>query len=152
MKLYSQRDSRWAELKLGESNLTMGRFGCTTTAISMLTTYFHPDRTPAEIIDKQNPYHIQYTKDGLIIWNTCRFENFTFYLRTQGRNDTEIQRHLKDPNLAVILEVADHSHWVLPVSYLPILGYKAADPWVGDYCNVLKRYKNITGAAYFRRK
>ena len=36
----SQRDPQWGDLKLGESNLTINRWGCTTTALSMLSDYF----------------------------------------------------------------------------------------------------------------
>ena len=155
MILYSQRDPSWAELKLGDSPLTMGRYGCTTSCIAMLSTYFQPfiPYTPGSIINASQPRHLRYTAPGgLILWPSAKFEHFAFYRRVYERNDAEIQRHMKDPNLAVILEVANRSHWVVGVSRNPITGsYKIADPWIGDYAT-MARYKNdITGAAYFGR-
>ncbi len=148
MQIYSQRDPRWATNKLGSTQLTIGRFGCTTTCIAMLSTYFLPPHDPASMARK-----IQFTPQGLILWGSCVFENFEFYHRAFVRDDIDIREHLKDPNLAVILEVADHSHWVLPVSWNVLLrDYKMADPWTGTYDYLLKKYGNITGAAYFRRK
>ena len=148
MKLYSQRDPRWASYYLGNSRLIIGRYGCTTTAIAMLSTYFLPERDPGYMSQ-----HIQYTNQGLIIWQSCNFEQFLFDHREYGRVDANIQAAIKDPNRAVILEVANHSHWVVAVSYNWLLrDYKIADPWTGSYTYALKSYKNITGAAYFKKK
>lgn len=36
MKYYSQRDPKWANLKLGNSNSTIGRYGCFLTSLAML--------------------------------------------------------------------------------------------------------------------
>lgn len=42
----SQNDSRWKNEKLGNSNLTIGNYGCFITAYAMLS-----DKTPSEIND-----------------------------------------------------------------------------------------------------
>jgi len=146
MTSYSQRDPKWANVKLGQSNLTMGRYGCTTTCIADLSTYFGNSFTPLQAVET-----IKYTPDGLILWQSCKFASFGFERREYGRNDTNIQSVLKDPNRAVILNVASGSHWVVCTGKTFFNIYKIADPWLGDFAD-MQRYKNdITGAAYFKR-
>lgn len=139
---YSQRNPKWASKKMGNSSLTLGRYGCTTTCIADLSTYYGDNLTPEQVCDK-----IKYTK-GLIIWNSCVFPKFKFWFREYGRNDTNIQNALADPKLTVILEVANSSHWVVATGKSLLGGYKIADPWFGDF-STISRYRNITGAAYF---
>lgn len=147
---YSQRDPRWSDEKLGSSPLTIGRFGCTMTCIADLSTYFIEDPRAY-----YNPHDlnkiIKFTPEGLIVWQSCNFREFVFDSRVYGRNDEQIKAALKDPNRAVILQVANASHWVVALSW-NLLGLRIADPWLGDKTSI-SRYKNdITGAAYFRRR
>ncbi len=144
MQSFSQRDPAWASQHLGGSNLTIGRYGCTTVSISMLSTYFGDNLNPSQVANK-----IKYT-NGLIIWGSCVFNHFRFDRREYGRNDANIKAALKDPNRAVILEVQNGSHWVVATGNSWLGGYKIADPWFGDF-STTSRYKNITGAAYFKR-
>lgn len=147
MRILSQRDPLWAQLPLGASKLTVGRFGCTTTCISMLSDYFGCFRTPAQIA-RVIEY---YTGGGLIIWKKLGFSLMAFERRLHGRDDVEIHRALKDPKRAVILEVNNGAHWVVALrSTLIGNSYIVADPWDGTKVDVIKRYHNITGAAYFR--
>lgn len=147
MKLLSQRCALWADDKLGASSLSVGRYGCTSTAISMLSDYFGHYVSPADIA-KHKEF---YTKDGLILWIKLKFEGFGFEKRLYGRNDAEIQISLKDPKKACILEVQG-KHWVVCTGK-DILGrYKIADPWFGDL-STMSRYKDeITGSAHFEQK
>ena len=39
---YKQTDARWASVTLGSSGQTIGRIGCTTTALAMTESYDHP--------------------------------------------------------------------------------------------------------------
>ena len=151
MTLYSQRDPRWATTLIGPSKLIVGRWGCTLTSISMLTSYFTPTINPGELADIRSPHALKFTKDGLILWQSCTFQNFHFVTRGYGRNEPMIREYLKDPNKAVILEV-NHCHWVVAVGRNPITGkYKIADPWFGDYANINRYGDNITGSAYFAK-
>lgn len=140
---YSQRDPRWASKPLGASKLTIGRYGCTTSCIADISTYFEDNLNPLQVSQK-----IKYTKDGLILWQTCVFPKFRFERREYGRNNKNIRAALNDPSRAVLLEVANGSHWVVATS---VYGsdYKIADPWNGDTA-ISNRYNNITGAAYFK--
>jgi ABC-type bacteriocin/lantibiotic exporter with double-glycine peptidase domain len=146
MKSYSQRDPIWAALKMGLSPLTIGRFGCTTTCIADLSTYFGDNLNPAQVAQK-----IKYTLDGLIIWQSCVFKHYQFWFRDTGRDDVKIKNALADPNLAVILQVANGSHWVVATGVDANGLYKIADPWRGDRSTMKRYYNNITGAAFFRR-
>ncbi len=124
----------------------MGRFGCTTTCIADLSTYFGDNLTPDQVRAK-----IKYTVNGLVIWQSCNFKNFKFWFREYGRHDQNIKNALADPDIAVILQVDNGAHWVVCTG-MDILGrFKIADPFFGDRSTVA-RYKNsITGAAYFKR-
>jgi hypothetical protein len=143
MLSYSQRDPKWADYKLGDSNLSIGRFGCTTTSIADLSTYFLDNLNPLEVSKK-----IKYTQ-GLVIWSSCVFHHFRFERREYGRNDANIIRALKDPNKAVILNVAQGSHWVVATQATNPFGI--ADPWLGDRSTMARYKNNITGAAYFTK-
>lgn len=144
---FNQRDARWANKVMKPSNLQLGRYGCTTTCIADLSTYFGDNLTPANVCDK-----IKYTKDGLIIWQSVNFKTFGFWQRQVGRKDADIKHALQDKNMAVILQVANGSHWVVCTGYDAVNNiFKIADPFFGDR-STMKRYNNnITGASYFVR-
>lgn len=117
----------------------------------MLTDYFGCRVFPDAIAKvKEN-----YTPEGLILWYNLKFGCMKFEARERVRNDAAIQAALKDPKRAVILNVNDGKHWVLAVrrTYLGLgSSYIVVDPWTGKQCDVIKVYKNITGAAYFVKK
>jgi hypothetical protein len=147
MESFCQRDLRWASDKIKGTDLTIGRSGCTITCLADLSTYFGDNLTPAQINETCN-----FTSGGLIIWASARFGHFSFVKREYGRDDTEIARAIKDPLLAVILQVANASHWVVGVEVYPNNGiFKIADPWLGDWSSMVRYWNNITGAAYFKR-
>ena len=136
--LYSQRDLKWASLKIGDTNLTLGRYGCTITCLSMLTG----------IAPNQMLRALKFS-GALVVWQSCVFPRIKFEFREYGYNSAKVQHYIADPHKAVILEVNNGSHWVVPVAYFPDGSYICADPWTGTYENLLLKYHNITGAAYF---
>lgn len=143
MIVISQRDPQWAQIKLGNSPLTVGRFGCTTSCISMIADYFKCYKNPIEIQD-----FIKYTPDGLVIWESFHLGQMKFEKRLRTRNDAEIQKSLNDPKKAVILEV-DNCHWVVALGKIPFTNiYRIADPWTGTKRTTLA-YRNITGSSHF---
>ena len=133
---------------MGSSKLTLGKLGCTTTCISMLSDYFGCYRSPEELAHNAN----NYTKSGLVIWQNIIFNKMSIGWREYKRDDKKIQEYLKDPNKAVILQVDNGAHWVVALRKT-LFGnsYIVADPWDGTKCDVIKKYHNITGAAYFHR-
>lgn len=150
MKRYRQTHPDISGVKIGNSGLTMGRIGCTTCCISSIHSYFYPIN-PVKPQDLARQAGL-YTLGGLIIWARLSLRGMRFERRTFGRNDVEIRAAIKDPDRAVILQVNNESHWVVAtgVSFLRN-DFVAHDPLTGGSCNVLAKYGNITGAAYFRR-
>jgi len=150
MKLISQRDPVHAKDKLGASTLTVARWGCTTATLSMLSDYFDCYKSVTEIAHNVH----NYTWDGLIIWKNLSFENMKFEKREYRYNRENILDALSDPDRAVILQVADGAHWVVAYSTKMFsLDIAVADP-LELPCKIVpvfKKWKNITGAAYFRR-
>lgn len=147
----SQRDSRWSSFKLGASTLTVGRYGCTTTCISMLTSYFGVWHEPATLASNKS----NYTRDGLVLWEAMskNLKSMKFVERVYGRNDKKIQDSLKNPKTGVILQVDNGAHWILPIYKLPFVNdYICIDPWDGKYCRAISKYRNITGSAHFKAK
>ena len=148
MTLYSQRDPRWRAVEIGDTKRTLGQVGCVVTSIAMLCSYFKPDRTPPELLKK-----LIFTPDARLIWQSCNFENFKFHRRIYQRNDENIRLALTDPKWAVILEVADKTHWVVVTGVtLFKKTYKIADPLFGDRATMNRYQNNITGAAFFKKK
>lgn len=151
----SQLDQRWASLKLGLSKLTVGRFGCTTTCISMLSDYFRCYRSPADLAAQSDLYTTEGhpAGGGLVIWdklNKLFGVKLRFEKRLGGERTIEIRRSLKEKNLAVIFQVADGAHWLVGVRP-SVMGndYLCVDPLTGKKCYAKAKYRNITGSAHF---
>lgn len=145
---YSQRDIRWANARMGQSSLTIGRYGCTTSCMADLSTYFGDNLTPLQLSQT-----IKYTSDGLVLWQSCKFPHFEFWFRQYGRNEVDIKNALADPKLAVILQVANGSHWVVATGAPTLFNryFRIADPWDGFKTDMRKYGNSITGAAYFKK-
>ena len=152
----SQRDARWSTTLIGDSQTSLGRKGCTITCLAMLTDYFKCKMTPAEIAKKD-----WFAYDSLQ-WINIDLPTFSFRWRegayfsdkpvdmeviyaylSKGDNSKEANER------AVLLEVANHSHWVVGLWKTVDNDILAIDPWTGKTCEVLKTYGNITGAALF---
>jgi hypothetical protein len=144
----SQRDPKWANNKIGSSYLTIGKQGCTLTSVSMLSDLFGQCMFPDAIASHKD----WFTSQGLIIWTKLAIPGLAFQWRQYGRNDTKILAALKNPNAGVLLQVGSGSHWVVATKKVLFKNsYWCIDPWQGDVCDVIKRYKNITGSAFFSK-
>jgi len=133
---------------MGASKLTLGRWGCTTTGISMLSDYFGDYKSPEELASNAH----NYTRDGLVLWWNLKFDKMKFVKRSRSYNEAEVHAALKDPDQGVLLAVNDDAHWVVAYSTRMFSGKLAvADPWTGKIEKASKFY-NISGAAFFSRK
>lgn len=144
MVILSQLDQRWSKIKMLPSNITIGKAGCTTTAICMLSDYFKCFRTPDQVVN----VNIFYNKDGEIIWSLTKFDKFKFEWRSYGRDNQKINESLKLKEKACILQIHD-SHWVVAIRRIGPLIW-VYDPWGGT-----KHFINqsiVTGAAHFIEK
>lgn len=153
----SQRDQRWANVKIGNSNTTLGRMGCTITCLSMISQFFGCYKSPNEIAKNQNNF-----EQDSVAWIQLNFPNFSFRWREGSpiKGDIVDMEMIKSymagnydkkntENRAVILQVANFSHWVVALWPTFDGDILAIDPWTGKTCEVLKTYGNITGAALF---
>ena len=145
MKILSQRDPKWSNVRLGDSIATIGRYGCTTTDISMALDFFGMYRTPAELART-----LDYTKEGLILWDSLLKVGLRLVKRADGRNDSDIRAALKDPKTVCLLQVQGN-HWVLATSVRWLGGYGIADPWYGDIATTGRYKEQITGFAILRK-
>jgi len=162
IKYLSQRDPRWGKVKMGNSQVDIAHYGCLITCIAMVSQFFGEEITPEEIA-KQKGW---FNSLGSFIWINSDFSNMSFRWREgsespmSGKSPIDmdlIKSYLasgknlpSDNNRAVILQVANESHWVLGL-WEQNGDILAIDPWTGKTCEVLKEYKNITGAALFVR-
>lgn len=147
VKYLSQRDPAWAAQRLGISNLTLGRYGCTSVCLSMLSDYFDNYMSPPEIASHKN----WYTKGGLIVWDKLDFPKMKFVERVRIRADNKIKESLLKINTAVMLEVNNGQHWVVALRKAMFGNdYLVLDPWSGQKCWAIKKYHNITGSAHFQ--
>jgi hypothetical protein len=148
IKMLSQRNPNWAEKRIGASTLTLGRWGCTTTCVSMLSDYFGHFETPAQIASVKS----YFTLNGLIIWKNLNIPGMKFFWRYYGRNDTAIRLSLSGPNSAVMLQVNNGQHWIVVLRKTWFKNdYLCVDPWNAKTCTAIADYKNITGSSHFIR-
>lgn len=159
MLYLSQRDPRWAQDKLGASKLTVGRFGCTTTVISMISDDFGCYKSPLALAHNA----ANYTADGLVLWKNIEASfdgELRFVWRGYGPKGAgyvsvvtdfaPILKALANPKQRVALQVDSGAHWVKLKSKNAVgKDWTAIDPWDGKDCQVLAKYKNITGFAIF---
>ena len=117
----------------------------------MAGDYFGEIKSPLELAHDVN----LYTADGLIKWSSLAniYKKMRFAERGYGDVRPTILAALKDPNQAVLLQVNNGVHWVIGLRKA-LFGNDivVADPWNGDKCGAIARYKNITGFALFARK
>jgi len=142
MENFSQLDPKWAHVTLGASNFTIGRFGCTTTAICDVLQRLAPSQAlnPAKAAKLWS-----YTSEGLIIWSQSKFGPLKFERRGYGADWAQIEAAAKSGG--VILEV-NHSHWIA-VREISDDKVKVLDPLGGIvYDNIPVKY-TVTGYATF---
>ena len=149
----SQRDARWASIKLGKSNQTIGRYGCTTTSLTMGLNCFGFPIQPTYIASQD-----VYTTDGYILWGKLSLPGGFKMVKRIGnqenpvRDDKAILESIKSSNGFVLLHVNHGAHWVLAMSKIWFKNdYYVADPWFGDKRTACGAYQNIVGSAHFVR-
>lgn len=85
-----QRDPRWANLKLGFSNVTIGGYGCAITALAMLlnyrsafVTFWNPPKVNSELVRAK-----AYRDTNLVDWQRIPEVFPDAHLIYSGRIDT----------------------------------------------------------------
>jgi hypothetical protein len=149
MIILKQSDPRWGALKIGNSNLTIGGYGCLITSISMLSDWYGMFRDPAWMAK-----YLSFTPGGLLLWQSVTASKLPlkFVYRYYSRDDAKIKSILlsKDGSCVLQVKYGTGYHWVVLVGYSKLYGYKIADPIDGKI--KWNPYKEITGFAEFTRK
>lgn len=143
MTIFSQQDSRWANVKMGGSNYTIGRWGCLLTDLTNLRNFiFGSAMRPDQADDK-----LSFTKDGLLIWGSLSGIGLKLVERVYKNDYNKILSVYKSSDKYAILQV-NNNHWVWVIGrYIPYFGWKIGDPWTGTSCYTNKYRNNITGFA-----
>ena len=147
MKYLSQRDKAWSTKLIGNTNLTVGRWGCTLTSLSMLSSYYGCYKSPAELA----AIRTLFNKDGKLIWEQIPqvFKGkIKFQVRKVGLDRKAITASVNgSPVTSTLIEVANKSHWVVVISTYGNDFY-CVDPIDAKKKLVLKSFGNITGSAH----
>lgn len=157
-KYLSQRDLKWKAVKIGNSSVDVGHYGCLLTCISMASYLFGEYKTPDVIAKKVE----LFSNDGSLYWINLGklFTKFQFRWRDGNifngapvRNDDLIKAYLpggkRSDDGVVILAVDNNSHWILPIWWDTYKkDYLCIDPWTGNTCYAIERYKEISTSAY----
>lgn len=127
MNILSQRDPRWANIKLGTSNVTIGGYGCTITCLAMVSG-ITPDIVNQKFIDGEgfaNGNLVIWSKVNLLPW--CQFE-----WRGNTYDNERVKKAIADYG-ACLVEVdfdgsdrTDDRHWVVYIG-----NGRMYDPWTG---------------------
>lgn len=128
-KIYSQKASAWKNVKIGNSNLTLGDFGCLVSDLSMIARYYEQDVNPKELNAKLRELG-GFDSEGCYYWGSLSKlfpkikEN---YKRTDYKlNDSDIDsiKNYISNGYPVMLwidynpkTVANNMHWVIAVDY-----------------------------------
>lgn len=140
----SQRNPEWANIKIGDSKLTVGTDGCLITCNSATTNeighYLNPG-VLAQLLD--------FTPGGYLIWASVIKAKLDFVYRFYSRDDAKIKKAFADPDQFIVLQV-NNSHWVWLVGVVG--GYRVMDPYYGDVIYLTKRRYKITGFAILEKQ
>jgi hypothetical protein len=145
--LFNQYDPKWAKMKIGKSDMTMGRQGCASSSLCMAFSDSGYPISPDEASSLD-----WYNDAGLVVWDKVAKwfkkehpHNEISIKRYYGRNDGAIRQNLS-PGHSVLLQVANASHWMKGQRKSLIRNdYICSDPWGGVNRTATGDYGNITG-------
>lgn len=149
MVYFSQNDPRWRNVRIGQSNVTLGTHGCTIDCIADASSWFCEEKRPDALAQK-----LLFTKDGRIIWSSIGgfFRTFTFEWRFYKYEEARILEALKNPNKVVLLNISGGAHWVFGISKVPLLGYRVSDPFPYPAKKRFVSSRDIVGGAVLVKK
>lgn len=153
--LYSQRDPRWANDKMGSSNITMGQQGCLATVTSSGLTFLGYPIDPKEY-NKQASAKGGYQYPNLMYWQfpdvltggkIIRAEYSGWHANGKGwetqanailSSGRPVWAHVDFNRETSAIE----QHWVLIIGK-DQYGYWVYDPWIGATANLTARYDGL---------
>jgi hypothetical protein len=150
---YSQRDPRWANVRLGASAYTMGGAGCAVTSVAMLASAVNKDFTPLDMVTWLNA-NGGFTSGGLLYWSKAAqaatgLTYVNYHIWRSVAADLPILRGALDKGPQVIqvdfkpaTTVLD-SHFVVALSLTQDgQDINIIDPWTGGRGTLLGLYAN----------
>lgn len=147
----SQRDSRWANTLLGDSNTsTIGGYGCTITCITvMYNAYAGTNLTPADVNSRMKDEGA--FQNDLVLWDKVgkALPGLKFEWRGYNYENDKVAANL--PCLVQVdfdgrIATPNDKHWVLYIG-----NKRMVDPWTGHEIDTSK-YPIATGYAIFSFK
>lgn len=151
-QVFSQRDGRWANKKLGTGSTTIGGFGCLLSCMAMLCKYYGKDTDPDRLNESLKAVD-GFTSGNLYEWYTgvpviytdikcTKIKDTPFNLTKVHWDEIDAELNAGRPVVAEVDFIPETSkedmHFVLILSGSQG-EYQVADPWYGDISN-LRRY------------
>jgi len=132
MKLLSQQDKNWADVKIGSSNTTLRESGCTITDLSMLSDWYSRYRGVGEY---RNPAwmarNLDFTPSGFLYWGSVTKKlGFKFSWRFYRYDEKYILPALSGKDTSLLLRIYDgtKAHWLVGIKKVGNY-YFVADPY-----------------------
>jgi peptidoglycan hydrolase CwlO-like protein len=117
---YSQKDSRWAEMKIGVSSSKMKDYGCAITSVAMMYSHYGKSYTPKDILKKSD-----FAGD-LIYWPSSWHHSYTTSYKSK------LDSILKDDGVAIVhLKFSGGGHFIV-VGGKDKKDYIVHDPYFGS--------------------
>jgi len=129
MKILSQRDPQWADVKIGQTPMPLKLLGCTVTCISMVSDLFVCYIDPGKLAQM-----LRFTPGARVYWESIGeiFPSIKFFWRFYTPDLRIIDEALKNPDKRLLLNIQKGKHWVLAIRRIPLTStYQVADPWTG---------------------
>ena len=130
--LYSQRDERWANKKLGFSDLKFKTHGCTVTALASFVSHIYNDKITPDVVNTKLK-EVKGFSGALVIWNRLPivFPKFKWVKRAYNYSNAEVSYYVYLKRTPVMVQVNAYPigapvHWVLFTG-----SRKMMDPWYG---------------------
>lgn len=151
MKILSQLDPRWCNVRIGQSPVFIGHYGCYLTSI--LNGANALNANPKGLLPPDLAANVaSFQADGqLYADKVCRqVGTIKFNGKEEGENKANILAALKDPRRFVILNVNHGAHFVLCYGKVPLMDdWFVADPLGGKIVRAKAKYHNVEGARHF---
>ena len=152
-QVMSQRDPKWISKTLGFSRLTIGKYGCTLTSLTMLLNRtFGWQLTPVDVNQRLKDFGA--FQGALVLWARIplAYPQLKWVWRDYNYNNVKVAWYVYVRKLPVLVEVngakiGAPKHWVLYTG-----GRQMVDPWPISGAIRPTTYYPATGSAIFDKK
>jgi hypothetical protein len=132
VKPLCQRDVRWANKKLGFSDLKIGTYGCTLTSLTMLINYISDKDLTPDVVNNELK-KVNAFVGALVYWVKVplAFPELKFVYRYYNYNNLIVSKYVYIDKIPVVVQVnaariGNAAHWVIFVGDRNMI-----DPWDG---------------------